>query len=113
LLPQRSSYDTWSESIDGDPLAGQRSRASVSERDDGEFAGTIGSPVGVTGAARNRGRIDDLAFGSRGNHRLGGFLDADHHPKGVHIHDLVPDCLACLEERFRLVEAGVVDHHLD
>jgi hypothetical protein len=52
LLPQRGRDDTWSEGIDGDPLARQGSRAGVSERDDGEFAGTIGSPVGVAGTAR-------------------------------------------------------------
>src|SRR3984957_15890247 len=94
------------------PLAAS-ARARVSKRDDSEFAGRIGSKVGVPGTARNRGRIDDLALGSCRDHRLSGFLDADHHPKRVHVHDLAPDCLACLEERFRLVEASVIDHHLD
>ena len=48
-----------------------------------------------------------------GDHRLAGFLDADHDAEGIHIHDLVPDCFGSLEERLRLVEARIVDHHPD
>jgi hypothetical protein len=61
LLPQGGGNHSWSEGIDSDSLAGKCSRASVSERDNSEFAGTIGSKFGVAGTACNRGCIDDLA----------------------------------------------------
>jgi hypothetical protein len=85
----------------------------VRERDDGELAGAVGSEIGVAGAARNRCRVDDLTFCASGDHRLGGLLNADHHPERIHIHDLLPDRFARFEERFRLIEACVVHHHFD
>ena len=91
-----------------------RARArALGDRHDGELRRAIGDEAREPLAPGDRGRVDDLAAGALGDHRLRRLLAAEQHAERVDVHDLLPDVLGDVEERLGLVEPGVVEHHVE
>ncbi len=94
------------------PMAGQGAGGGLGDGDHAELGHAVRHEAREALAPGDRRGVDDLAAGPLGDHRLRRLLASHQHAEGVDVHDLVPDLFGDLEERLRLVEPGVVEHHV-
>ncbi len=78
-----------------------------------ELRCAVGNKTRIPLTGGDRRGVDDLATAALSDHLLGRFLRPDQHTEGVHVHHPVPDLFGDFEERLRLVEACVVEHHIE